>query len=187
MSEKNAPRTVIGPDTVVNGEIHSKQDLVIQGRVKGTLQVDAVLFVEVGGLVEAEVKANHVVVAGTFQGTLEAVDALEVAGTGRVQGQVTAPRMRIADGAVLNAEIRMSNEPAPRAGDRDEAEAPRATKTTGRSVYTYTVPAVEATATTTQPSPKTEEAPELDAPELEEVTAQAASPKEKKGGKKTQP
>ena len=54
MTEKSTPRTIIGADTVVKGEIITSQDLVVQGRVEGTLRVDAVLFIEEEGVVEAD-------------------------------------------------------------------------------------------------------------------------------------
>jgi cytoskeletal protein CcmA (bactofilin family) len=181
MSEKNASRTVIGPDTVVNGEIHATQDLVVQGRVNGTLQVDAVLFVETGGVIEAEVKANHAVIAGTFQGTLEVVDALEVAETGRVMGRVQAPRMLVADGAVLNAELKMSGGFTPAAEVEEATEATLDTVTTRRSVYSYTLPATEKAPAA--PAADDEAAVDADEPEVVEVAA-TTPPKSKKGGKK---
>ncbi len=178
MSDKNASRTIIGPDTVINGEIHAKQDLVVQGRLNGTLQVDAVLFVETGGVIEAEVTANHAVIAGTFQGNLEVVDALEVAETGRVMGQVKAPRMLVADGAVLNAELQMSGTSTPAAEVEATSEATLETKTS-RSVYSYTLPATDKTAA----APVVEDEVDAEPPEVVEVAA-AATPKAKKGGKK---
>jgi len=182
MSDKNASRTIIGPDTVVNGEIHAKQDLVVQGRLNGTLQVDAVLFVETGGLIEADVTANHAVIAGTFQGNLEVLDALEVAETGRVMGQVKAPRMLVADGAVLNAKLQMSGNFSAAATEVEATtEAALDTKTTRRSVYSYTLPATDKTAAA--PVVEDEDAGEADEPEVVEVAA-AAKPKAKKGGKK---
>ncbi|MFH1533051.1 MAG: polymer-forming cytoskeletal protein [Pseudomonadota bacterium] len=181
MSEKNAPRTIIGPFTVVNGEIQSKQDLVIQGRVDGSLQVDAVLFIEAGAVVEAAVKANHAVVAGTFQGDLEA-DVLEVAQTGRVMGRVKAPRMVIADGAIVNAEIHMSGGFAPAAEVEEAAAAPLATTSTRRSVYSYTLPTAEK-APAPAPAP-VEDDNEIDE-DLEVVAkAEVTTPAADKGGKK---
>jgi cytoskeletal protein CcmA (bactofilin family) len=184
MTDQNAKRTVIGPDTVVNGEIQSKQDLVIQGRVEGTLSVDAVLFIEVGGVVDGDVTATHVVIAGTLKGTLEVEDALEVAETGRVMGQVTAPRMLVADGALMNAELRMSGAPLPAtetAAEVTEAVAtPRDTQATRRSVYSYTLPATQ------QAAPDAVEDDDADVEEPGDVVEVAATPGEqaKKGGKK---
>ncbi len=182
MSEKNTPRTVIGPDTVVNGEIHSKQDLVVQGRVEGTLQVDAVLFIETDGVVEADVTANHAVVAGTFQGDLKAMDALEVAQTGRILGRVNSPRILVSDGAILNADIRMSGGDAGAADVNEEADVPRSETSTRRSSYSYTRPAKETTPSVVED----EGEDEVDEPEVVEVS-KAPAPrvsKAKKGGKK---
>jgi len=174
MSDKNAPRTVIGPDTVVNGEINSKQDLVVQGRVSGTIKVDAVLFIETSGVVEAVVTANHAVVAGTFEGELEA-SVLEVAQTGRITGQVKAPRILVADGAVLNAKIHMSGGAAPAAEGEEVAEAPLAATSTRRSVYSYTLPVSDKT-----PAPVEDEIEDLEVVEV----ARSAKPPAKKGSKK---
>ena len=181
MSDQNAKRTVIGPDTVVSGEIHSKQDLVIQGRVEGTLGVDAVLFIEADGLVEGDVAATHVVVAGTFKGNLEVEDALEVAETGRVMGQVKAPRMLVADGAIMNAELRMSGAAVapPETAAVTPAEA-EDTKSTRRSVYSYTLPATQQAPAPVEPVE--DDLAEDEAPAVEVV--EAATQQAKKGGKK---
>ena len=196
MSESNGPRTVIGPDARVKGEIHSEGDLVVQGRVEGSLSVDAVLFIETAGVVEAEVNARHVVIAGAFQGNLVARDAAEVAKTGRVQGRVTAPRMLVADGGILNAEVCMSGEAAPAAETMIKGEAVEAAPTRGapRSVYTYSVPETRQTAA---PDPSRDQAqraqeatvdPALNSKPAAEVVEAAvpAGPasKTKKGGKK---
>ena len=143
MSEKNAPRTVIGADTVVSGEVHATQDLVVHGRVDGAIRADAVLFIEADGVVEATVTANHAVIAGTFQGDLDCMEALEVTESGRIHGNVRAPRMLIADGAILNAEISMTSGGGS-SKEAAEVAAPRVTTTSTRSVYTYSVPTPEA-------------------------------------------
>ena len=177
MSENNGPRTVIGPDARVKGEIHSGGDLVVQGRVEGSLSVDAVLFIETAGLVEAEVDAHHVVIAGTFKGNLVARDALEVAETGRVQGRVTAPRMLVADGGILNAEISMSGEAAPAAMTEGEAVEAQPAKTATRSVYTYSVPEPKETYPSREPATE-------DSAAVEVIEAAVPATKTKKGGKK---
>ena len=175
MNDKKTSRTVIGPETVVSGEIRSGQDLVVQGRVEGSLRVDAVLFIEEGGAAEAEVTANHVVVAGNFNGALTATDALEIAETGRIEGSVAAPRMVVADGALVNAEIRMSGDAGDVRGDAAGASAETRQAGAGeRTVYSYTVPAGTG---------KTEAAVEETAAEVEVVEA-AAAPKTRKKKKK---
>ena len=180
MSENKGPRTVIGPDARVIGEIHSKGDLVIQGRVEGSLAVDAVLFVEAAGIVEAEVNARHVVIAGTFNGNLIARDVLEVAETGRVQGRVTAPRMLVADGGILNAEISMSGEGAAAAMTEGEAVEAQPAKTGTRSVYTYSVPKADPS----QDQARSAQEATEDPPAVEVVEAAVPASKTKKGGKK---
>ncbi|MBM4372542.1 MAG: polymer-forming cytoskeletal protein [Deltaproteobacteria bacterium] len=174
MGDKTTPRTVIGPDIRIVGELHAAEDLVVHGRLEGTLRVDAVLFVERDGFVEGNATVRHAVVAGSFQGSLDASEALEVADSGKVQGEVSAPRMIVADGAVLNARIRMTAGAAATA-DATAATAAQPAGRTARSSYTYSVPVPRRTPAAGDAAATEEE---------DEVVEAGAAPRARKGAKK---
>jgi cytoskeletal protein CcmA (bactofilin family) len=121
-----ATQTVIGSTIVIDGELRSSEDISIQGTIKGKIETSADLFVEGSGTIEAEVNTRSIEVHGTIIGNVRATDKYELMREGRVTGDVSAPRVVIADGAKFKGHIDMAeNGPAlarleegPRAGSK---------------------------------------------------------------------
>ena len=99
--------TVIGSSIVIDGEITGDEDLVIQGTVKGKIQLKQSLFVEGTGAVEADVQTQNVEIAGQVTGNITATDKVELKANCRVVGDVKAPRILIADGASFKGNVDM--------------------------------------------------------------------------------
>jgi cytoskeletal protein CcmA (bactofilin family) len=110
MNDKTRPQTIIGPETTISGKVSANDDVVVFGRVEGELDIQAVLFVEEGGLVKAEAEVRHAVVSGHFDGTLRAAECIEVTPTGMFTRRLISPRLVVADGAKLQAALEMSGE-----------------------------------------------------------------------------
>lgn len=99
--------TIIGPSITVDGEVTGNEPLVVQGLVKGKIDLKETVHVEPGGQVEAEVHGKVVVISGSLTGKVLADEKIEVKQGGKVQGSVKAPRILIADGAVFKGTIDM--------------------------------------------------------------------------------
>lgn len=98
-----------GKSVVVTGELTAGEDLVVGGRVEGAVALsNHTLTVLDGGEVHANVVANSVIVLGTIVGNVEASERLELREASTVLGDVTAPRIAMADGAIVNGTIEMS-------------------------------------------------------------------------------
>ena len=96
----------IGKSVVIKGHVISAEDLTVEGRVEGTIELDGFsLTVGAGGSVQAELKASTVIVRGSVTGNVAATDKIEVWETGSVEGGLTAPRIAIRDGAVLHGRV----------------------------------------------------------------------------------
>ncbi len=63
------------------------------------------LLVETGGQVAAAVVARNVVIAGAVTGGVVAGERIELRSTARVKGELSAPRIAMADGATLNGRV----------------------------------------------------------------------------------
>ena len=100
-------QTVIGSNIVINGEFGSEEDVAIQGKVQGRIETTADLFVEEGGIVEAEVTTRNIDVRGTIVGNVTASDRFEIHVGGNVTGDIRAPRVVLADGAKYKGNIDM--------------------------------------------------------------------------------
>lgn len=96
----------IGKSIAIKGDLTGKEDLVIEGLVEGRVELpEAQLTVGANGTIKAEIHAKSVVVIGKVSGNIHGADRIEIQSTGVVQGDVTAPRLVVAEGAVLNGNI----------------------------------------------------------------------------------
>ena len=98
--------SVIGPSITVKGDITADEPLTVAGSVEGKVTVAAhPLTVDPGGKVNAEVKADSVVVSGHVNGSLTATARVVVREGAVVEGTVTAPVLSVAEGAQLRGKI----------------------------------------------------------------------------------
>jgi cytoskeletal protein CcmA (bactofilin family) len=101
----------VGASVVIKGELSASEDVVIAGRVEGSVTVEGhLVVVEPGGSVAADVVAKGVVVAGSVQGSVVAEERIELRSTARVEGELAAPRIAIADGATLSGKVETSKQ-----------------------------------------------------------------------------
>lgn len=113
-SAATAEKTVIGEDISIKGSIHGKGDLVIQGSIKGTIDLNNHhLTVGPNGNVEAEVNAEHVTIGGHLAGNINARGKVEITKTAVFTGEIKAKRISVEDGAYLKAVIELEREPKP--------------------------------------------------------------------------
>ncbi len=114
----------IGKSIVIKGDLSGNEDLVIEGKVEGKVDLpNNRLTLGAGGQVPAQVHAKNVVVIGRVAGNVSAGERLEIQASGIVEGDVEAPRLVVAEGAVLNGSVKMSVKGA--------ATQPRPAPTTG--------------------------------------------------------
>jgi cytoskeletal protein CcmA (bactofilin family) len=100
--------THIGPSVVFDGNLTCDEDITVEGRLAGHLNVrDATLIVAQPGRVESAVRALRVIVHGTVQGTITASERIELSPTAVVTGDVSATQVVIADGAQFNGRVDM--------------------------------------------------------------------------------
>jgi len=99
--------TVIGHTIHVVGEIHGEEDLVVLGSVQGKIFLKDSLVIEPSARVEADVESKTVEIAGSVIGNVIATERVEIKNEGRVTGNIRAPRITIADGALFRGSVEM--------------------------------------------------------------------------------
>ncbi|HTV51929.1 MAG TPA: polymer-forming cytoskeletal protein [Steroidobacteraceae bacterium] len=111
---EGAPRraSVLGKTLIFKGELSADEDLVLQGRVEGSIHHTQSLTVGVDGVVIGDVHARSIVVEGTVEGDLHGGASVVVAATAKVRGNIVSPRVGIMEGAHFNGAIDMSGAPA---------------------------------------------------------------------------
>lgn len=91
--------TRIAPDFLLKGKISGDEDMVVAGRLEGSLELAGTLYVEPSGVVKADLRVERAVIAGVVVGNVEASESIQIAPEGRVMGDLHAPRVSIAEGA----------------------------------------------------------------------------------------
>ena len=99
---------VIGAKTTIKGEITGDEDLVIEGNVEGQIRITRDLRVAPGGVLKATVEAQSVNVSGEVVGDCQATTRVEIQATGRLTGNIRAPKIVIAEGAMFRGNSDMT-------------------------------------------------------------------------------
>jgi cytoskeletal protein CcmA (bactofilin family) len=99
---------VIGAKTVIKGEITGDEDLVIEGNVEGQIRITRDLRVAPGGVVKATLEAQSLTVSGEVIGDCQATTRVEIQATGRLTGNIRAPKIVIAEGAMFRGNSDMT-------------------------------------------------------------------------------
>ena len=101
--------STIGPTLHVRGEVHSNEDLVIEGRVEGNVHVqDAGLTVETQACIEGDIRGRRITIRGAVRGTVWGSERIELAASASVAGDLSANHVVVVDGAWFNGHIDMN-------------------------------------------------------------------------------
>jgi cytoskeletal protein CcmA (bactofilin family) len=101
--------TVVGQTILIKGNLEGQEDLTVQGRIEGSLNLTKTLIVEPSGIVKAEVSVCNASISGIMVGNLTATDSVEITETGRMVGDIRAPRVIITEGAVFKGQVDMGD------------------------------------------------------------------------------
>jgi len=98
----------IGKSVFIKGELSGSEDLTIEGNVDGKIELkDNVLTIGPNGKINAEVFAKSVVVLGIVIGNVTASEKVDIRDNGSVDGDITSPRVAIAEGAHFRGSVDM--------------------------------------------------------------------------------
>ena len=96
----------IGKSVVIKGDLSGSEDLYIDGRVSGTIELRGnSLTIGPNGQVQANINAKAVVILGKLEGSIQASDRVELRASAMVVGDVVAQRVAIEDGAYLKGKV----------------------------------------------------------------------------------
>ncbi len=115
-------RANIGGSLFIRGEVTGSEDLTVEGRVEGKIDLkDHNLTIAQNGRVSAEIHARGVVIQGEVNGNVHADEKVEIAETGRLVGDLFAPRVAISDGAQFQGNVDMGSAAEARAAGAKES------------------------------------------------------------------
>lgn len=133
--------TIIGEGITVNGRIDGEEDLRVEGRVEGSIALTETVHVAESGVVVATIEARDVIVSGVVVGNVSASNSVSLDPGAKLVGDISAPRVIIADGAAFRGNVAMAEgvTPAIRArtatasGSSRAATTPRSRPASGSS------------------------------------------------------
>ena len=104
--------SVLGPTLHFKGELHADEELLIKGRIEGSITHSQRITVCAEGTVTANVRAQVIVVEGTVTGDLQAEKSVMVKESARLRGNITAPSVSLVAGAHFTGGIDMEKKVA---------------------------------------------------------------------------
>jgi len=126
-----ARTATIGSSITIHGEVTGDEDLLIQGQVDGSVELkEHAVTIGGDGQVTASIHARVVTVEGRVDGDIEAQEQVILRSSSRVEGDITAPRVVLEDGARFRGGVDM--------GDPTKVPSREDTSSTSRSAKSRT-------------------------------------------------
>ena len=105
MAVENAPAS-IGKPIVICGEVKGSEDLIVDGRVEGTVNLsESRLTIGPTAIVAANLSAKDILIMGQVQGNLVASGRVELRAGCQVEGDIRALRLAVEDNSVFRGKV----------------------------------------------------------------------------------
>jgi len=107
----------------IKGDLESEENLVIEGKMEGTLKAKNQVIVGKDGLVKADVEASEVIIRGKIVGNVKGNQKVTIEPEGELIGNIIAQRVVLAEGSIFKGNIDMSVKEEPEAPQEEEEQA----------------------------------------------------------------
>jgi cytoskeletal protein CcmA (bactofilin family) len=107
------PTTFIGNGSKITGKLSGKGAYVFCGEVEGDCDIDGPVTLAESGHWTGTLKATDVVIAGRVDGDVIAAQRVEIAGSARVAGSISGQSIAVAEGAIIEGEIKVQSGKTP--------------------------------------------------------------------------
>jgi cytoskeletal protein CcmA (bactofilin family) len=99
--------SVVGKTLLIKGEINSDDEILIEGKIQGKINVKNRVIVGVNGNVEADIEAKEVIIKGKVTGNVKGGQRVEIVPAGVLHGNINSPRVVIAESGIFEGSIEM--------------------------------------------------------------------------------
>ena len=123
MAEQGGEVTIVGQGARLEGTVVSAGSLRIDGQVKGQINAEGDVLLSPQSQVEADIRAQNVVVAGRFKGGINVKGRAELARGGRVEGDITSKTLVVEEGSIFQGQSIMDQQAAQPAGKHASAKS----------------------------------------------------------------
>ena len=107
--EFDSPASVVAAGITLQGEISGSDSLEIYGFVDGNVAVRGLCHVGETGRVQGRISAHHVIIEGNVEGKISARQRIELRARAKVQAEISAESVAMAEGAFFDGRIHMRN------------------------------------------------------------------------------
>ena len=101
--------TFFGPNVIIDGKVTGNEPVLIEGTVRGEINLAGDLRIGTQARIEAKVHAKNVTVEGKVNGDITADDRVELVASATVDGNIKAPKIVVAEGARFRGSVDMGS------------------------------------------------------------------------------
>ncbi|MDX1708943.1 MAG: polymer-forming cytoskeletal protein [Desulfobacterales bacterium] len=120
-------KTIIGKDISIQGNIRGSEHMVIDGSVKGNIEMDNHNFtLGPAGRVEGEIHARNISISGDMKGNIKTPGKIEITEQASFQGDIVAKSIAVENGAYFKGSVELITEQASKPLSTEEKTDKRA-------------------------------------------------------------
>jgi cytoskeletal protein CcmA (bactofilin family) len=93
----------------IDGNIYTESSLYIAAKLNGEIRSDSDVYVGGDGIINGNIIARNICIAGIVEGSIEASGVLKVLSTGKLYGDISVYRFILSEGAVFEGKCSMSD------------------------------------------------------------------------------
>jgi cytoskeletal protein CcmA (bactofilin family) len=99
---------VIAEGTVIDGKFTCTENVRLDGKITGEVEVQKKLVMGASGFIEGTIKATNTAVQGKIKGNLKVNETLQLLATANINGDIQANTLSVEEGAVYNGKINIA-------------------------------------------------------------------------------
>jgi cytoskeletal protein CcmA (bactofilin family) len=100
--------SVIGKTIFIKGNVFSDEEVFIEGKIEGKLNIKNRVVVGKNGVVNADIEAHEVIVKGTVNGNVKGNHKVEIVPDGVLNGNILSKGVVLREGAIFKGSIDMT-------------------------------------------------------------------------------
>ena len=95
--------TLLGRDTVVEGNLTFKETIRVDGRIQGKLEsAEGTVIIGEHAFLDADIHVGVAIIRGKITGRVEASQRIEIHAPAQINGDIVAPSVAIDSGVIFN-------------------------------------------------------------------------------------
>jgi cytoskeletal protein CcmA (bactofilin family) len=108
-SPVEAVLSIVAAGMTITGDVQTAGVLKVDGEINGSIIGARQVLLGRGGVVRGNVAAAEVVVGGSVEGAVSAIERLELQSTASVHGDIDTRSIVVIEGAKINGTVRMAD------------------------------------------------------------------------------